>query len=267
MRLAMAGLFVVGHAPDLSAQARLTGIVRDGASGLPLPGVEVTVDSPRAVARTDTAGRYLLAGVPSGRRWLGARMLGYHPVLHSVDLIVGGTTTLDIVLERAPAMLDTIATVEDGVLPSFEEHRRIGIGRFITRAELARQEQRRLADILTELPGLAVVSGIGNRAWIAGTRRPPSLRQRCSEREGSSPLDSRRVAEGQAKDCACFVQVYLDNAILYRGPGDLVPDINRFSPAGIEAVEFYASPAQVPMKYARLNSDCGVLVIHTRRSP
>ncbi len=35
----------------------------------------------------------------------------------------------------------------------------------------------------------------------------------------------------------------------------------------IEAIEFYSSPAQTPSKYSRLNSRCGVYVIHTRRPP
>jgi hypothetical protein len=54
---------------------------------------------------------------------------------------------------------------------------------------------------------------------------------------------------------------------LYTGPGGIVPDINSFSPAEIEAIEFYTGPAQTPVKYSRLDSHCGVLVIHTRRTP
>jgi hypothetical protein len=35
--------------------------------------------------------------------------------------------------------------------------------------------------------------------------------------------------------------------------------------SSIEAIEFYATGAETPMKYASLNSECGVLVIHTLR--
>jgi hypothetical protein len=42
-------------------------------------------------------------------------------------------------------------------------------------------------------------------------------------------------------------------------------DINTIPVSSIEAIEFYATGAETPMKYASLNSECGVLVIHTVR--
>jgi hypothetical protein len=42
-------------------------------------------------------------------------------------------------------------------------------------------------------------------------------------------------------------------------------DINSIPVATIEAIEYYASAAQTPTKYSVLNSQCGVLVIHTIR--
>ena len=42
-------------------------------------------------------------------------------------------------------------------------------------------------------------------------------------------------------------------------------DINTIPVADIEAVEYYASAAETPSKYATLDSQCGVLVIHTLR--
>jgi hypothetical protein len=76
--------------------------------------------------------------------------------------------------------------------------------------------------------------------------------------------------EGGSRDCPttyCYAQVYLDNIPLYRGPGDNapVPNLRQYAPEQIEAIEYYASPAQTPVKYQTLNSPCGVLVMHTRR--
>jgi hypothetical protein len=42
-------------------------------------------------------------------------------------------------------------------------------------------------------------------------------------------------------------------------------DINSIPVAQIEAIEYYASAAETPTKYSALNSQCGVLVIHTLR--
>ena len=74
--------------------------------------------------------------------------------------------------------------------------------------------------------------------------------------------------QGDLHRCDCYAHVYLNNAPYYRGgQGEPVPDINRFSPSQIEAIEYYAGSSQTPSQYSRLNSQCGVIVLHTRRSP
>ncbi|HEY2165473.1 MAG TPA: hypothetical protein VGH04_15860, partial [Gemmatimonadaceae bacterium] len=42
-------------------------------------------------------------------------------------------------------------------------------------------------------------------------------------------------------------------------------DVNSIGVTNIEAIEYYASSAEAPLKYSVLNSQCGVLVIHTIR--
>jgi len=44
-------------------------------------------------------------------------------------------------------------------------------------------------------------------------------------------------------------------------------DINQIPPDQVEAIEYYASAAQTPMRYSRMASSCGVVVIWTRRDP
>ena len=265
-------LLLMFSAHPLRAQASVSGTVRDEYSREPVASAEVRIDALGRVTRTDSIGRFRLTGLPAGQRVLSVRLIGYHAAAAIVDLVADETVVRDLTLTRAPGVLDTVAVVEDAmVIPAFEEHRRIGLGRFLTRAELAKVEQRGLGDVLASFQGVHVVRGLGGRAWIA-SRRGRSAAE-CSEREGASSLDSRVVRrtntmEFQALDCACFVQVYLDEMPLYRGgDGGIVPDINRFSPAEIEAIEYYAGPAQTPLKYSKLNSQCGVLVIHTRRTP
>ena len=261
----VAGVLTWSAAP-LDAQASVGGTVRDETSGLPLANAEVRIDALERLTRTDSIGRYLLDRLPAGRRVISARRIGYHPAAAIIELIAGETIASDIALVPAPALLDTLAVVEEtSGIPDFDEHRRTGLGRFLTRAELAKVEQRRLGDVLGTFQGAHVLRGIGNRAWIASSRGPRTLRRRCSEREGASPAEGSNQA--QRNNCACFVQVYLDDMPLYTGPGGIVPDINSFSPAEIEAIEFYTGPAQTPVKYSRLDSHCGVLVIHTRRTP
>ena len=63
----------------------------------------------------------------------------------------------------------------------------------------------------------------------------------------------------------CYAQVWLDNRLVNSGLPTEPFDVNSIAPDQIEAVEWYASAAQTPSRYAKLNSSCGVLVIHTRR--
>jgi hypothetical protein len=115
---------------------------------------------------------------------------------------------------------------------------------------------------LGQLGGVKVVTR-GPHAWMVNNRGVRSLqpRGRCPGLENGP--------DGGAVNCPCYPLVYLDDAVLYRGAGptDIVPDVNRFDVASIEAIEFYASAAQTPLKYSVLNSPCGVLVFHTRRTP
>jgi hypothetical protein len=64
----------------------------------------------------------------------------------------------------------------------------------------------------------------------------------------------------------CYSTVYVDNVAVFRaGRGDPYFNLNLMRPEDIEAIEFYAGPAELPARYNQLNAACGVLVIHTRR--
>jgi hypothetical protein len=47
-------------------------------------------------------------------------------------------------------------------------------------------------------------------------------------------------------------------------PGDRC-NLNELIVMQIEAIEYYAGPADTPAKYNNLGANCGVLVVHTRR--
>ena len=74
-----------------------------------------------------------------------------------------------------------------------------------------------------------------------------------------------KAERAQGLTCACYAQVYLDNTLVNSGGPTEPYDVNAIPAEQIEAIEFYASPAQTPAKYGRPNSACGVLVIHKRR--
>lgn len=81
------------------------------------------------------------------------------------------------------------------------------------------------------------------------------------------PLDDVDRQMG-AVACECYAQVYWNDMIVYRGSQlgkEELFNINSVPVDQIEALEYYAGPAQTPLRYSKLNSTCGVVVIHTRR--
>lgn len=243
--------------------ADFDGFVSSGPQRRPVAGAEVVLPLLDLRTITDDSGRFRFTEIPGGVHIVQVRRLGMRQVLASVSASAGQRTWREFVLDPVP-LLDTVSVTAAAGLRDFEEHRRLGLGKFITRAELAAQEGRRLGDILSQLGGIRILrSTTANRAWVASTR---NIRGRCTETEGG-PAEPARGGTKPRGICACFSQVYLDGAPLYRGgEGGLVPDVNAFLPSSVEAIEFYPGPASLPAPYSHLNASCGVLVIHTRRS-
>jgi hypothetical protein len=61
--------------------------------------------------------------------------------------------------------------------------------------------------------------------------------------------------------------VYLDGVLMNGSKQPTEPfDLSTVAPEQLEAVEWYASPSQTPLQYGRSGSQCGVLVLWTRRT-
>jgi len=269
-------------AQSLAAPAQrlavLRGVVADTA-GLPLENATVSIDALTLTTRTDAKGEYRLTGIPLGSHMVTARAVGYEPATLTIDFADDSERQRDFSVRLARTVLDSVqvrAKRIDPRLEEFEEHRKLGLGHFITSDELRKQEGQRLSSIVALIPGLALGNGPGNRAWIMSKRRPMDVsRAPCVAWDG--PGGTRRPAAGgstflpsraelsQGITCACYAQVYLDGRLMNPGmPADPF-DVNTFSTQALEAIEYYASPSQTPSKYSRLNSPCGVYVMHTRR--
>ena len=190
------------------------------------------------------------------------RRIGYGAA--DTHLTFQGNETVErrIVLGRAvtlEAMVVTDASIDRG-MPGFEENRRLGLGHFMTRAELAKLEGVSLGSILEQIPGASILHRNGGM-WLRSNRPTGMI---------AVPPDVTDSILGATP--GCYSQVYLNNARVFSGRvigGRLEPlfNLNSINPAQIEAIEFYSSPAQTPLKYSTTESQCGVLVIWTRRSP
>jgi hypothetical protein len=259
--------------------ATFVGVVLTDSSNTPIAEAEVAIPSLALAVLTDAAGRFRMTDVVPGAHDVVVRRVGYGPLNTNVLFVARQTVEKRVRLSRMAA-LDTIAVraTATAVIPSFEEHRKIGLGKFLTREDIARQEGRRLSDILTTIPGLQIMPGYGNHAWVINTRSTRSLRMTDGQTGAASSLAPiSQISEFDklmgAKPGVCYAQVYLNRTLVYGGRNREPPaepetlfDINSINPASIEAIEWYTGSGITPMRYSGLDTRCGVIVIHTRVS-
>ena len=236
----------------------LTGSVVSGEKRTPVIAAEVLVPDLGMATRTDGKGMFRLEHLPAGSHEVMVRRIGYQPVTSDVPLQANREVKRVFSLDEV-VVLDSVIVVDRGVamaMQGFEDRRRRPFGHFFTRDSLARYEGRSVSNILEQINGIRLLrspSG-GGATYVASLRRPPRL-------EGTNG--------GGPPPGPCFAHVYLDHLLVYKGAhsGDPPFDINSLSPEQIEAIEFYAGPAETPAEFQTLDSDCGVLVIWTRRTP
>jgi hypothetical protein len=262
---------------EVAATGILAGIVTDSAN-VPVGGVEVSLPDLSRTTLTNDQGAFALRDVPPGTQRLSVRRVGYGPVEAQIAIEAGHTVQRHIRMARATNLDSVVVTekVVDHQLDDFEVNKKLGLGHFLTRAELAPQEGRSTGAVLTSVPGIKVFA-IGPYAWV-GSGRHNVTSLTGGGAAGGVRLDDSDVLK-RAPLWDCYALVYLDNHLVFRGQrfptesrlfGHVTQweplfDINSIPVAEIEAIEYYASAAQTPMKYATLNSECGVLVIHTLR--
>ena len=112
--------------------------------------------------------------------------------------------------------------------------------------------------------------GRAEQAWVSSRHvRPPlcpPTSVECFRNHGFYVPDAADATEGMP--IACYALVYINDVLMNGATEPTEPfDISQIAPDQVEGVEFYAGPAQTPLKYSRMGSNCGVLVIWRRRSP
>ena len=267
-------LLLVLTATDANGQAELQGRVLTHGSRRPVANAEVAVPRLEVRAVTDSLGRYHLSGLPPGEHIVVTRATGFRPD-SSVTALDGDETLVnDVILEVSVNALEEVRVVGAseptmrGHLAGFEDRKAAGIGHFFDRQALESDQNGRLSDILGgKVPGMAVRTGNGGRAWATTGRANTNAQCGLCRVSKSDILDKYDVASGAP--LACYMDVYLDGAVVYSsGSGKQTPlfNLNRLDPRNIEAIEVYTSTAQIPAQFIRTGGGCGVMVIWSRMS-
>jgi hypothetical protein len=244
--------------------AVFTGVVLADSTRQPIPDAEVELPALSKVVSTNARGEFRVADIAPGQQHVIVRRIGYGPLDTNIQFDAARALHDTIILARV-AILDSVfvnSEARDPGMEDFEKHRLLGLGHFMTGADIAKFEMGHTEDVLAQTPGIKLLRGRGGRAWVAGSRGVKSLKT-------MSDTVTTEDAHVGAKSGICYAKVYIDNTAVYTSSRTGMPralfDINSIPPNSIEAIEYYSGAAQIPTEYMGLNTECGVLVIRTRR--
>jgi len=230
----------------------------------PLSNADVAIPALSRNGLSDSLGRFRIVDIAAGTYDVRVRRLGYAVLTTTVEFKPGQVVERTLKLTRLVTLdtLSVVATPYDRMLREFEDNRRLGLGKFWTRADLEKLEGFQMSSILSQVTGTRVVRGKGTSAWVARSRGVYTLGGTDASRRIPSWFD-RGLG---APPYQCYCDVYVNGVAVYSGRREEpLFNINSLAPADIEGVEFYARSAQTPARYSRLDSPCGVLVIWLRR--
>lgn len=260
---------VLDAARDLMKRgATFIGIVISDSSHQPIPGVEVALPDLDKSTLTDSSGAFRIVGVAPGDHRVLVRRIGYGAADTRLTFTGFETVERRVVLGRAVTLdpMTVTARMNEREMPGFEDNRRVGLGHFLTREDLEKYTGAQLGTVLGQVSQLGTIRG-GRGLWVLG-RQPSSA---CMGADTSCLMSAgfylpTLVERDLGMKRACYAQVYIDGMLMNGLMEPTEPfDLSTVVPESIEGIEWYAGAAQTPLKYARMGSGCGVLVIWSRK--
>jgi hypothetical protein len=242
--------------PDLRGRGELVGVVLDNATDQPVPGVRIEVidDARRLLhsAETDERGFFRVTRMRPGPFMLRVNRMGYRANTTPLWSIAGNQVLqVEVRLDPDAIVLAPLAVTSSRrmvrpspVLEGFRARASVGIGHFITRADIEQRQPSRVTDLLAAVPGVVLEAGGGR---------------------GSH----RTVYMARGPQGRCAAQVYVDGMLLNRrlmtgrDAGFVIDD--AVNPASVEGIEVYRGTAGIPAEFLTPEAQCGVVVIWTRR--
>lgn len=239
-RLLIVILATLARMPSPADAQAIRGAVIDAGTRAPVASAELEVmtrgqgEAVRAV--TDSLGRFAIVLARGDAYRLRVSHLSYVTYqLDSIQVGTGEVVTLEVRLGQAAIPLEPVIVTGRRVvrMEGFDERRRAGFGRFLTRDEIDVYAATRTTNLLQNFQGLRI--------------RPIG-------RSGSMVLMSGAAG-------LCQPAIWLDGVQVRQYAGSTLDDI--LTPASIEAVEVYTSYASAPTQY--ISGQCGVILFWTRR--
>jgi hypothetical protein len=230
---------------------------------MPVSGAEISILRDTVATLTDSAGRFVLRGIPLGEQVVRVRRIGFRAQYLGINLHAGEQQEVTIALTPGVYELPELAVTARLAKPieyagttkydEFFRRKLVGLGRYLSRQDIDKKAASHTSEILTGVPGVRVLFGapgispdivkfIGcNRisVWVDGAELHPL--------GGGSPSPRTQMGgrlQGQGDPAAV---------------GEM---LERIHPLQIEMIEIYTGPARMQAEF--LGNSCGAIAIWTR---
>jgi hypothetical protein len=234
--------------------AVFSGTVFQDSTQTPLPEVEVVLPGLMRSMLTNDEGRFRFSDLPAGEHKVIARRVGFGAMETELTFAPGRTQVRRIYLTKLK-VLEQVEVTASRQLRDFEEHRKTGLGQYLTRSDLAAKEHLTMAAIMRDMRGLRI-QPVQNML-VVETAHVVQDQDRIRYR---GDIGIEQILH-------CYPDVYIDKLVVYsRDQGGPLFDINSLKPDQIEAIEVFTTRLQLPMEYSRRASLCGAVIIHTRQT-
>ena len=218
--------------------ASLKGRILADSGGGPIASAEVTLVDLDLKVTSNDRGEFSFTDLTPGSHRIYVRKIGYGEAEIGMDFEESDRRERDIVLSRI-TVLDSMAVVgkrlaRDEQMRVFEEHRKLGLGKFLTADELEKARGTQIIGLVRQWPAIYFPAG-----------SPPP-----------DPV-SKRGIKSMLGGGGCKIKLLLDGVVL---------DIPFYevAPERLAGLEYYPGPASIPAEYNYLNSQCGLIVMHSR---
>ncbi len=171
-----------------TSTGNITGVVRDGATGETMPGVNVVIEGTLRGASTDSEGIFTIASVAPGRYNLTLTFISYKPLtIEGVQVLAGSSSEVSASMADQSVELDDIVVVatkrndsEVSVMSNIKSSPVVVSG--ISAQLISRTQDKDASEVVRRLPGVSIVddkfivvrglSARYNNVWLNNSPAP-----------------------------------------------------------------------------------------------
>jgi TonB-dependent starch-binding outer membrane protein SusC len=248
-RIAFAFVLTMGFSSFAFAQnGSISGNVSEANTGVPLPGVNVSIDSSQMGTSTDYDGNYTIKNLSAGSYTITISFLGFQTSSKTIELSDGQAIILNFQLK------DDVQNLEEVIVTATGLRRRLDMGNSIAKIDVTDDVKQRPVGNVTD-----VLQG-----QVAGVQ--------IARSGGSVGMGSRiRIRGSNSASLSNEPVIYLDgvlinnqpNSISFETGGQSPSRLNDINPEDIESIEIIRGPSAATL-YGSIAAN-GVIRITTKK--